>query len=485
MISILKKVHEAIEASRIVADSNISEDLGCLSINGRISNTVLSAWQKIVDHKCPWLTLNFIDDSDDPIEPKNGREGERFRLTLILNSPITTPHIFTPEGWHSLLLDEEALSHAQTIRLAFIETGFDTKAFSVEPWFNEPTAIDLQVKSNISNISPRRQVRCQSPLLLAPVSIEPWIANIQSSEQNLAISIWQEVSAQMIARSLANELYKDGDISKVILSGQPPRKLDLGAFQTNNIPFHPLQEAATWVYLEGEDVEVRHTFLSSELARAWTPNTPFCEGLATRLAGALDSARLIYKAHLRSGSKDIIKALADLRKTLTDEVQKLLQQSRDLSSAVWRDVVIAIGVVGVRFAMDSVKANQITFGFALIYFVVALYICVSYKITIATNTRFLDIVEASRQFWRTKLYAFLDDNDYQALAEKPLSDAVLAYRNTQKQTTRVVLVVVCALMVIAAIELKWIEIEQLIEFIDRTHSQLEQGWLYSQWHGNP
>ncbi|MDP3589660.1 MAG: hypothetical protein Q8R54_03885, partial [Methylobacter sp.] len=208
-------------------------------------------------------------------------------------------------------------------------------------------------------------------------------------------------------------------------------------------------------------------------ARAWTPNVPFCEGLAERLAGALDSARLIYKAHLRSGSKDIIKALADLRKTLADEVQKLLQQSRDLSSAVWRDVVIAIGVVGVRFAMIGVQANQVNFGFALIYFVVALYIIVSYAITITTNNRFLNIVESSRESWRTKLYAFLDDNDYQTLAENPLSDAVLAYRNTQKQTTSVVQIVVFLLVVVAAVELQWIEKEQLIEFIKRIYSQFK------------
>ena len=474
-MSILKKVIEAIETSRIIADSNISEDPGCLSISGKMSDAFLSAWQEVANLNCSWITLSLIDDSDDQIDPKDGREGERFRLSLIFESPIITPHIFTPEGWGSLLTDEEALSHVQTIRLAFIKTGFDTKAFSVEPWLNDPTAVDPQGKSNVSDISPRRQVRSQSPLLLAPARIEPWLLAVPVYEQNSAIHIWQKVSAQMIARSLTNELYKDAEVAKVVLSGQPPHKLELGIFQSDNIPFTALQEAATWVYLEGEDVEVRHTFLSSELARAWTPNVSFCEGLAERLSSALDSARLLYKAHLRSGSKDIIKALADLRKTLADEVQKLLQQSRDLSSAVWRDVAIAIGVIGVRFAMDSVKANQTSSGFALIYFAVALYICVSYAITVATNTRFLDIVDASRQSWRTKLYAFLDDNDYQILAETPLTDAVLAYRNTQRQTTRVILVVVCALMVIAALELQWIEVGQLIEFIKRIYSQLKTG----------
>ncbi|MFZ2450075.1 MAG: hypothetical protein WAW36_06130 [Methylovulum miyakonense] len=464
-MSILKKIQEAIEASRTVADLTISEDPGCLSISGSMSNTVLASWQKVLDHKCLWLELNFIDDSDDPIEPKDGKQGEWFRLTLTFASSTTTPHIFTSEGWRSLLLNEEVLSAAKIIRLGFIENEFKTKAFNIEPWLDDSLTVDVQEAKNISEVSPRRQVRCQSPDLLAPIRIEPWVLVGSLPVNCPATKIWQEVSVEMIAKSLTNELYKDGNVAKVVLSGQPTRKLEFGIFQPNNIPFKILQEAAAWVYLEGEDVEVRHTFLSSELSRAWSPNVSFCEGIPKRLASALDSARLLYKAHLRSGSKDIIKALADLRKTLADEVQKLLQQSKDLSSAVWRDVAIAIGVIGVRFAMEGAKANQVTDNFTVIYFMVALYIFVSYTITVTTNKRFLKIVEDSRQSWRTKLYAFLDDNDYQALAETPLSDAVSAYKNTQKQTTRVVFVVVIALMAIAASEQQWIGVGQLIDLI--------------------
>lgn len=246
----------------------------------------------------------------------------------------------------------------------------------------------------------------------------------------------------------------DGESQKIAIAGQPTRKLNLGKTPPSGSLFSDLQEATSWIYLEGEDIEVRHTFLSSELAREWPADTDFFDALPTKLNIALDSARLLYKAHLRSGSKDTLKSLSDLRKTLSEEVQKLLQQSRELAGSVWRDVAIAIGVLAIRLSLDGVKAKDLTLGFALIYAIVAIYIGSSYAISISTNQNFLRIIEESRRSWRTKLYGFLDDEDYKLLAENPLRDAISAYKSTQATTTAVVIAVTVVLMIAAGIEIR-------------------------------
>lgn len=471
-MSILRKVHEAIEASRSAVDFNISEDPGHLWIGGTMSRAALLAWQSVLDDQCSWLTLECKDESQDSIEPIDGREDEKHRISLRFQTPDAVPHILTPEGWRSFLHNEREIYSTKAVKLAFIKNGFSTRAFNIEPWINAPTANASQNQKRKIDIGPRRQVRCQSPDLMAPVQIEPWILFESAPEDCQAITIWREIAAQKIAKSLPNEIYKDGEVSKVNLSGQPPRRLELGNFQADKTPFKSLQEAATWVYLEGDDVEVRHTFLSAELARAWNPDISFCAGLDSRLADALDSARLVYKAHLRSGSKDTLKALADLRKTLADEVQKLLQQSKDLLSTVWRDVAIAIGAMAIRFSMDSAKATGVSVGFAAIYFTVAIYIGVSYWIVITTNNKFLKIIETARQSWRTKLYAFLDDDDYKALADKPLTDAVNVYQSTQVITNTVVIIVIFILMVGFAHEIHWVEWHRLTELTRSWWTQL-------------
>lgn len=474
MTSILKKIHEAVEASRKSVGFSVNEEPGNIWIVGRFAHAALLAWQSIVDEQLTWLSLECTDESLDRIAPKDGTDGEMYKLHLSFLSPPTTPHFFTPEGWR-IFLYSDATSTARVVKLAFIESGFETRAFKVEVWDEAP--VNLICPDQIHRVDnyPRRQVRSHSPEIMAPLTIEPWIIAGQMPENGVAFSIWKEVAAFMIAKSLPNELFKDSSILKVVISGQPVRRLDFGAFTSNNIPFVNLQLVASWIYLEGEDVEVRHTFLSGELAREWSPEVSFCEGLSSKLASALDSARLIYKAHLRTRSKDTLKALADLRKTLADEVQKLLQQSKDLSSAVWRDVAIAIGVLVIRFATDSAKVNEMNSSFAKIYLALAAYIAISYAITVATNNNFLSIVEESRKTWRNKLYAFLDDDDYQVLAEKPLKEAVTAYKMTQKRTTCVVVIVFFSLILAVAWEVHWIEWPQVIELVKYCASKV---WIW-------
>lgn len=454
-----KKVHAAIEASRSAADFSVSEDPGHLRIAGSLTRAALDAWQLVQDDQARWLEIECIDASQDHISPREAQDGSRVRLNLRFEASTGAPHLFTIEGWRSILLHDEVVALADTVRLAFEVAPFSTKSFSVEMWDEAP--ISLPEKTYPMESGPRRYVRCQSSELMAPIRIEPWVVSTYPSIEGQAWQVWKATAATMIARSLPNELYRELDVDRVALSGQPPRRLDLGRFEESIVGLEALQDAANWVYVEGTDVEVRHTFLSTELSREWAPGRSFCEALNSRLLQSLDSARLLYKAHLRAGSKDTLKALADLRKTLADDVQKLTQQARDLSSGVWRDVAVAIGVMAIRFAIESAKASATSIAFATLYLVVAAYIGVSYAITISTNRRFLRAADENRGVWRSKLYAFLDQADYQSLAEKPISQAEEAYRVTERHTTLIIAIVIIALVGLALIEMHWLSWENV------------------------
>lgn len=457
-MSISTRVHAAVEASRGAADLGIGEDPGRLNLSGSLTRAALDAWQVVSDEAPDWLTFSCIDPADDRIQPHDAVEGDRVRITVAFAPSLNAPHLFTPEGWRSLLLDDTRVSSSTAVRLAFDEGHFRTRAFEVGSWEDAPAAgPDISAQRDGS---PRRHVRSQSSGLMAPSKIEPWIVDGDHG-RGPAWQAWVAVSASMIARSLANELYVEDGEERVSLSGQPPRRLELGRFGVADIPFEALQQAAAWVYLEGTDVEVRHTFLSAELAREWPTGRSFSKGLKAKIESSLDSARLLYKAHLRAGSKDTLKALADLRKTLADDVQKLVQQARDLASSVWRDVAVAIGVMAVRFGLDAAKTVPSSFAFSTIYLLVAAYFVASFWLTVTINRRFLASLEESRAAWRTKLYAFLDDDDYRELAGTPLSGAIEDYRITERRTRRVVAVVVLLLIVATLVEAGTIDMSAL------------------------
>lgn len=443
-----------------------------MTVAGTLSREALAAWQAVADADAPWLTLDCLDGSDDVVEPRDVVDGDRVRVTLSYARRDGAEHLFTPEGWRSLLLDADRACRVSTVRLAFLgaDDGFRTRGHVVEPWVDIPAA--AAVPEPRTEAGPRRVVRSQSPDLMAPPRIEPYVA-ASAKVEGAAAPAWREAAATMISLALPNELYRDGPAAMAMLAGQPPRKLALKGTGHGADGFEAQQAAAAWVYLEGADVEVRHTFLSAELSREWTAGESFLSGLPKRVGPALDSARLLYKAHLRAGSKDTLKALSDLRKTLSDEVQKLLQQSRDLSAAVWRDVAVAIGALVVRLAVDASKGGPGGgSGFAWLYAVVAAYVGISYAVSVSTNRRFLGVAERSRSAWRTRLYGFLDDADYDALANGPLAEAMAAYRRAEGRTTVIVGFVVVFMLLASVTEAGWIDPNALRSWLATANAQV-------------
>ncbi|NPE60156.1 hypothetical protein HLB27_14905 [Dickeya dadantii] len=461
MTSILVKIQNAIEESQKSDDFRVNENPGRLQIVSTLSSEALKFWQAVFDHSCSWLNISCIDSIDDHIKPEDGEENEKYRLNIIWSCPDNTPYFFTKEGWKIFLFDEYKIKNTTKVRLLFINEGFETKKFIVEPWLSEPIYNETPPTKK-ANSNPRFYVRSNSPELMAPLLIEPWLIDSFPSINNEAFEIWKSIATEMLIRSLPNELYMEPN-GKVCLSGKPPRRLDLGIEHVNSIDFDKLSMVVSWIYLEGDDIEIRHTFFSTELAREWNPEISFCMGLNIKLLSAIESARLLYKAHLRSSSKDTLKSLGDLRKTLADEVQKLLLQSRDLTNMMWKDVTLALSAVAIKYSIDSIKAAKISEGFAIIYIIVLMYILTSYFINNSIHKEFIEITKETQNTWRNKLYAYLDDDDYQTLAQIPLNKAYSVYNKTKNIVSFIVMIVSLLLFIAAMIELDLIDFNSLIE----------------------
>ena len=171
-----------------------------------------------------------------------------------------------------------------------------------------------------------------------------------------------------------------------------------------------------------------------------------------RLPPALESARLLYKAHIRTGGKDTLKSLGDLRKGLTEDTQKILQQSRDLSSALWKDMALVISTLVLRYSLEALKESGPQKVYALAFCALALYIAISYGMSVYINRNALSLLEKKRITWRSKLYGFLDEQDYQELAGLPINTAMRSYRRVERITSAIMLVLVTLLLTAAASE---------------------------------
>ncbi len=452
----LAAINEALSASRQTPGSNIGETRGRLIAEVLLDVRLRALWTKAFD-TCPaWIAKECRDDINDDRRPEDFEDGEKARFILSYAPTVGAAHLFTSEGWRVYLLNPKHEFTDSKVRLAFAEGPFSTEAFTVEPWTDAPAAADVREPAEPN---PRRFVRCADGDFLAPSELAPWqLVGEPPSSTSVEFETWRVVACEFLTKALANELSKDASGPKAVLAGQPPRKVDFGKVDPKDVgAFDTLSTAVRWVYGSQHDQEIKHTFLTAELAREWPSALPFCAALPARLPNCLESARLLYKAHIRAGSRDTLKALADLRKVLGDEVQKISQQTRDLAGGVWKDVAIAIGTLSLKLLTDATRVPGFKAGAAYVGFAVAIYIAVSFWMAVRTNDQFLKVTRELRASWRTKLYGFLDNEDYKTLATGPLDQAEAAYASTKIWTTSIVAIVVLGLMAHSAWDLGWIE----------------------------
>jgi len=437
MILILQKIDASILASRkdanIIISESFNDDSTTLFISAEMDASTLSLWQDVSDNLPDWLKFEFKDDSDDIISPSRGKPNRNYKVDIKSISYMYNRFIFTIEGWNSFLHNDSLLSSVQKVNLLDLKTPFSTLGFHALPWENHPDFLQEEFAENIPP-NAKSLVRYLSSDFFPPSNVYSWILKGENKSSTNYFIKWKEISCISLAKCFTNELYNDGERC-ISLSGKPPRKITFGSFEYCEESFDLLQSVAKWIFVEGQESELKHTFLTSELAREWPESLSFCSGLHKKLPLAYESAKLLYKAHIRTGSKETIKNLSDLRKTLTDDTQKIVQQSRELASALWKDLALAISTIVIKYAIDSSKGGSDSKLFSYVFLTVSLYLFISQVINLFINHKYFVILESNRSVWREKLYGFLDDDDYIKLSSTPINEASKTYKRVAFITT--------------------------------------------------
>ena len=327
-------------------------------------------------------------------------------------------------------LDEDAdarvLNSALCIRLAGLAAPIDTLLFPILPW-TTPAALAVPTSPRRAHTRPgnaRKLIRTNMTRRVPPL-IGAWLYQDRPTGSCPVLREWLNAAAERAAATLCDELWDSEDGIEYVLRGPTTRRVPNGETRLQQDQIDSVITTARWVYESGPEAEVRHALVTSELCRSWPTNADWITGITAKASDALESARIAYRLHLSETSSESVRLLTELRRTLAEETTKITKYSRELITSLWRSFVLAAGVI-----LTNLLTVQKDGAYAYISWIgpaTAIVIGTTFLFETTTQRRAIDQMISGVRTWRTRLFGYVQDEDFEALADTPISKANKTY----------------------------------------------------------
>lgn len=326
-----------------------------------------------------------------------------------------------------------------------LSSRLETFSVIFAPWDSE-----VDFTPDPLDADPRIVVKEHHAIRSVPGDLSPWIVRPEQAIDfdDPAVLAWAERSALLLVTSLANEHEAPGTI---VFKGPPVARYDLPqSFGTalGEDAFVALQTCARWVFTSSKEMEMRHILMSAEFSR-FAPGSDTAVMLFRSASGpALEGAKIAFELGLHKISTNSLKALADLRKAVSDEASKLGDSTRQLAAAVSGALFGGVGLIVARLTL-STSSVAVAGGVLMIGFVLCLYVAV----TIVSGRQFVSIQRDLREQWRDRLYRFLPEAEYHKLVTSPAARAEKAFNTASAISALLAAVLMLAVLLVSVPEL--------------------------------
>ena len=329
-----------------------------------------------------------------------------YLLTIQKPQDRDTLKVLTNAGFRSLLLSNKT---DIVWELVSLDTTFSSMKCVFLPWGRAAffAAAD-------ETKSPRELVREYGSERRVPFDIGYWTLRLGATEElwrEPAFCIFAQLSTKNMLLSLATEVKDDGGL---FFRGPPhlylPHPDANTSAELDIVAYNELRAAVVWVYENSKESEQRHILLASELARHGSGSRQTAIFFREVGASALDGARLAYQLSLSDLSREAIKAQADIRKAVADDIAKVAENSRQVATSVVAALTTCIGLIVARMSTTApVWTLQI----------ISLIVLVYVLISILSGWYYINIQKEMRKTWRARLYRFIPDDDYRFMVSEP------------------------------------------------------------------
>ena len=415
------------------------ERLNALVLRGRFADAeVQAAWIKLSTDP----PANFEIQVHDPqitgdVGPADAFEADRVVIVTITKPAVTRiGFFFFGVSLEKYLRDEVGVVALRVADLTAQE-AFSARGLDVAPWM--PGQALPPPPPLPTAINPRNLVADHAPEREVPRDLSPWLLLTRPAVPGVAFEAWCAIAARRLLSGLVSSASREDGVVYLRVSGPPPYRIRADDPEIAGA-WKGLTDVAEWVFLSVSDVEARHRLFGGELARASRPGQDF----PTTLERAFEAAKIAYDAHIQSASRETLKALADLRKTVVEESQKVTQRTQDMTAALGRDLAVSAAPFVIKILADAGKVTTPAIA-AAFYFVAAVFLMISFALQWRINESFLRGQQLSRQRWMQTLSAYISTKEREEISDGPIDMAIRSYRSTRTFLLFIYIVLVIAL----------------------------------------
>lgn len=435
------------ELSRLILETcppdAVNERPGLLIIRAPLALTgVRNRWAALRDAPPAYITSVTITaaDNDTPLELDAPLAPDQlFRITVQTRKEIGQLRVFIARSLIRCESDLATVDHVLVAEMGAHE-AFSTYRNRVQLWTNDPPE---PFSPSEPLPDPRTYASDFTGEAEVPADIRPWLVAGAPEHVGQVFNAWAHLSSRRLMAALSDRVSRAAGVTSYHFSGPPSCAISpTDAEAINLLP--RLQEGAAWIFVQNRDADTRHLLLAAEWAR-----THRRQQAADLGEGALESATAAYAAYVKSGSRETLKALAELRKAVVDEGQKSAQRAQELAGAMWKDIVIAALPFVIKVLPDASSVPNRTLA-ATLAFCAAVFLAFSFGIQVFINKRYFKSQKEGRAVWKRELNFALHQREVEELSEEPLSKSIDAYRKVRLAVGVLYALLVAALLGYAA-----------------------------------
>jgi len=415
---------------------SFSETLDQFSVSGTVANfkaNALEAIKQEINNSDGWqLTIRDGEYSEISIEDSPGSE-----VNISVSKPVEgSAYFLTAKGFKAALQDN-SLEAFYEIRVLDEVNGFNTRRFRVLPWTGEALPIKCTRPRDHNDIDPRRALVRDLTGSVVPKDPYMWMLLGEPGSGDIW-ETWKSLASQRLSCLLTSEIWKEDGRTKVSLNGARRRTFTLEANPEEISPnwYPKLCEAVEWMLVH-HDTEARHEVLIRRLATL-APDNEHSSPSWPNIIGhiileALDGARLDHRAYVRSKSAESVKAMADLRKVIGEDISKIIEKAHRLSGGFIAGVAALAAGLGIRLIMFT--GREVSTVLSLVFCFIFLAVIWS-GLLLQRRVSSKSLVNDLRHMrkWHRNTHLALSRADYAELALGPVLDAVKLYKQTLRWT---------------------------------------------------